>query len=60
MDKAKPSCESDFLDNCLRFVFGLMPKADVGALVMYLPNRHGNAGSPPPARLVHFAGHRLA
>ena len=51
MGSAKPSFESDFLDTCLRFGLGSMPKADVDALVMYLLDRHGYAGSPPLARL---------
>ena len=51
MGSAKPSFESEFLDNYLKFGLGSMPKADVDALVMYLLDRHGYAGSPPLARL---------
>ena len=35
MGSAKPSFESEFLDNYLKFGLGSMPKADVDALVMF-------------------------
>lgn len=47
--------EKVFLENCLKFELGSMPKSDTDALVMHLLDTYGSNGSEPLATLSNQA-----